>query len=186
MSAAIPDEWLGALIIFAVGALLLGPLFWSLHDAKRPLSADAEGWIETRRSIFDHVIGIIQIGFSIVWLVFGTLSPFFLKEPNIGAVIIFILMLVMGVWFLQSFLFVYCASVRFNDAKLEYKAIGKTISVYWSGVESIKMGQNGPKITTVEGSFSISNLRRGFYQLLEKARENDVKIQNSPYLKMLG
>ncbi|WP_428409524.1 hypothetical protein [Hyphococcus sp.] len=186
MSIAISNEWLGAMIMFAVCALLLGPLFWSLYNAKKRLSADTNGWVETRRSIFDHVIGIIQIGFSVVWLVFGTLSPFFLKEPNIGAVIIFILMLVMGVWFLQSFLFVYCASVRFNDAKLEYKAIGKKISVYWSGVESIKMGQNGPKITTVEGSFSISNLRRGFYQLLEKARENNVEIQNSPHLKTSG
>jgi len=186
MSVPIPNEWLGVIITFVVAALFLSLLYWSLQAAKKPLSVEVDGWIETRNSIFDHVIGVVQFCFSVVWLFFGLLSPFFLDEFNLGAIAFFILMLVMGVWFMQSFLYVYCAKIRFNNAKLEYRAFGKTISVYWDSVKSIRVGQNGPKITTLEGCFSISNLRQGFYQLIEMARDNGVDIQNSPYLKSPG
>lgn len=177
------SSWAGFAIMLALVIVILGPLFWSLHQAKKPLPFGNDGWVTTQRSIFDHVIGVIQIGFSILWLFFGVLAPFFLDEFNIGAILIFLLMLIMGYWFLQNFLIVYCAKIRFNDRKVEYKAFWRNISVYWNEVESISMGSNGPKISTAEGSFSISNTRRGFYQLLDMAREKGVDVQNSPYLK---
>ena len=178
------SEWSGLLILFGLALSLLCPLFWSLHRATIPIAANKAGWVVMRRSIFDHAIGFIQIGFSVLWIFLGTAAPFYMKEnSSLLSVLILALMLVLGFLFLYGFMFTYAAYVRFNEEKLDYKAGIRIISVVWNEVTKIRMGMNGPTIHTVYGNFSISNTRRGFYQLLEIARKNGVTIQDSPYLK---
>jgi|GEM_PF-5758246 len=178
------SEWFALLLILALVAAVLRPLFWSLHRATYPLDPDPNGWIVTRRSIFDHVIGFIQFGFALVWIFFGLAAPLYLEEsaPAISYTMLAI-MLVMGILFLHAFFFAYLSRIRFNDEKLEYKSVFRNISVFWNEVTEIRMGMNGPSIRTIYGAFSISNTRRGFYQLLDTARKNSVLIQKSPYLK---
>lgn len=178
------SDWVGFAFIFVVAMAILGPLFWSLSESKKLVPIGYDGWITTRRSIFDHVIGAIQIGFSVVWLLISSLALIALEKLQFGAVFIFLLMLIMGLLFLQNFLFVYCARIRFNDQKIEYKALWRDISVFWNEVELIGVGLSGPEISTFDGKFSVSNMRRGFYQLLIMARENGVAIQDNPHLRV--
>lgn len=175
---------LGWLVI--IGGIF-GPLFWSLHMATKPVPAGKDGWIITQRSIFDHVIGCLQFGLALVLLFFGIVSPIFLDlEGLLTSGWFVVLMLIMAILFLRIFFFDYFARIKFNSNELHYKALWRSLQLAWNGVEKISIGMNGPKIHTVEGSFSISNTRRGFYQLLEMAKENGVSIQDSPYLKQPG
>lgn len=170
------------MLLVAVG--ILAPLFWSLYRAKIPLQETDEGWIETRRSPFDHLIGIIQFFFGVIWIPVGSVM-LFASEPALSgnAIVIGALMVVMGFLFIYSFYFSYLARIRFDSARIEYQALYRKISVSWNNVSKIKMGLNGPAVHTSDGSFSISNTRRGFFQLLEMARNQGVEIQDSPYLK---
>lgn len=170
--------------MLGVAALILGPLLWSLHKATIPLAPNEEGWIVSRRSIFDHVMGAIQFGFSVLWLAVAILAPLFLPDKSLKFnYATSAAMILLSILFLYYFCLSYAADIRFTDERLEYRAVFRRISVFWTEVNIIRMGMNGPSIRTVYGNFSISNTRRGFYQLLATARENGVAIQDSPYLK---
>lgn len=179
------SSWWGEALILGVSIGILGSLFWSLHRAKIPLTENAEGWIETCRSIFDHVIGTIQLLLGSTFLFFGIASPFFLdSSASFATYLVFLAMLSMGFFFVRSFFYSYLAKIRFNSSSIEYRAPFREISVAWNEVREIKIGYDGPTVHTVEGKFSISNTRRGFHQLVQTARTHNTNIQLSPLLRL--
>ena len=181
------SEWMNVAVVFAVAAVFLVPLIWSLHIATKPVTPDADGWVHVTPTIFDFVMGVSMFVSSIVLLGIGVLAIFGgALSKGIDAQILLFLLLGMGVGLGWFFLSNTLSKIKFNSEILKYAAPGKAIAVPWSGVEKMKMGTNGPKIVTVEGSFNVANTRKGFYQLIEMARINGVKIQDSPYLQPPG
>ena len=170
--------------MFSVIVGILVPLFWSLYRAKADLEPDSEGWFILRPSLFDHVIGFSQILFALLWISLSIAAFFFGTNPLAPkAVFLFGLMFSMGCWFLLEFFRSYSAKLRFNETKIEYRNLWREISANWNEVVEVKARGGGPRVITPEGNIPLSNTRRGYYQLIETALKNGVRVEDSPYLK---
>ena len=178
------SDWALLTVILGLGVVLLVVVSLSVKGSRKPLQPDAQGWIQLTSTLADRTFGVITICFALVWL---TISIYIIISGEMPeerpAQLFILLMFVMGALFAKYFFFGYCAMIRFSEEKFEYAAFWKRISVYWNEVEQIKISANGPVVLTVEGKAPVSNLRRGFYQLLEAARRNGVHVQDNKYLK---
>jgi hypothetical protein len=148
------------------------------------LLPDVEGWVLLRPTVAEQYLGLITIFFAVLWIVLSVAVAFFQTAEELSVQIFFVGMFGMGVWFLHLFAFGYLAKVRFSDSMFEHRALWRRISVAWSDVEEIKMSvMQGPLVVTAEGKCMVSNFRRGFFQMLETARRNGVRVENSQYLR---
>lgn len=178
------SELFGLLPILGLVIVIIGPLFWSLHVATKPVRADSDGWITLRSTIADHIFGFLAIILSVGLFSFGCFAVLGgVLGAEAGDQILIVAAFVLSGIFAWQFVMGYASTKKFNAERVTYSALFRKIDVFWNGVEKIKMGMNGPKTVTVEGSFNISNLHLGFYQLLDTARKNGVSIQENPYLK---
>jgi hypothetical protein len=138
-------------------------------------------------TVAHHIFGALSFILGIGFIIFAILAMIGgVLDKGWYAQIFVILMIGMGVLFLWNFNFTHLARFRYRSDRFEYSAPFRKISVAWNEVSEIKMGTNGPQIITVEGKVTFSNLLQGFYGLLATARENDIKVQNSPYLMQPG
>ncbi len=176
---------LGLLLLVLFGAGALGSLFWSLHKAKLPVPKTDQGWFVTRRSAFENFMVFIFL------ILFVFCVPFMIlilvtygDDLSVSEKSLFSVCVLFGIVILNYIRTDYMVRIRFYEKMIEYQAAFRTISVNWSFVDQIKMGYNGPTVCTAQGNFSISNTRRGFYQMLRMARDNHVKIQNAAHLNI--
>ncbi len=183
------NERLGNLLVSSTYLILLSIptllLFRALHRRKIPLEKTDKGWIETRNSLYEHAGSVLSIILVLLFTLYAIIF-FFVPNTTISKTQILLgaLLVILSGTFIPSFFFSYLPSIRFNSSCLEYKALNKKISVSWKQVSEIKMSVMGPKIITLDVSFYISPLRRGFFQLIETAENQGVKIQDKKVFKL--